>query len=118
MEEQVILTIQKLIESGALKNLDQPGAQSFVIYALLIVLAMLSFRVFVVNGWLKKGLERFFSLEEKKLVALTDLNIKVIDLQHLVLKEHEKLHDVLQMMHARRESDEKHASGEFPQIFF
>ena len=106
MEEQaIILAIQKLMESGAFEKLDQPGAQAFIIYALLIVLAMLSFRVFVINGWFKKGIERFFSLEEKKLVALTDLNTKVIDLQQLVLQEHEKLHDILSLMHARRESD-------------
>lgn len=106
MEEQaIILAIQKLMESGAFEKLDQPGAQAFLIYALLIVLAMLSFRVFVINGWLKRGIEKFFTLEEKKLTALTDLSMKVIDLQQLVLKEHDKLHDILNLVHARRESD-------------
>lgn len=92
MEEQaIIMAIQKLMESGAFEKLDQPGAQAFIIYALLILLAMFSFRVFVINGWLKRGIEKFFVLEEKKLTALTDLNMKVIDLQQLVLKEHDKL---------------------------
>ena len=67
MEEQaIILAIQKLIESGAFEKMDQPGAQAFLIYALLIVLAMLSFRVFVINGWFKKGIERFFCSKSRK----------------------------------------------------
>ena len=106
MEEQVIITtIQKLLESGALENVQEPGKQTLIIYGLLSLLIILAIRVFLINGWLKKGIERFFTLEEKKLLALVDLNTKVIDLQQLVIKQHEKLHDVLQMMHARRESD-------------
>lgn len=106
MEEKAILTaIQKLIESGALEKLEQPGAQTFIIYALLIVLAMLSFRVFVLNGWLKKGSERFFSLEERKLQELTAINTKVLELQGQVTKLHEKLYDLLSLMHAGRASD-------------
>ena len=101
----IITTIQKLMESGAFEKLDQPGTQTFIIYALLIVLASLSVRVFVINGWLKKGIEKFFVIEEKKLTALTELNTKVIDLQQLVLKEHDKLHDILNLVHAQRESD-------------
>lgn len=59
MEEQaIILAIQKLMESGAFEKLDQPGAQSFIIYALLIVLAMFSFRLFVINGSVKRFLRQ------------------------------------------------------------
>ena len=106
MEEQVIITaIQKLIESGALKNLDQPGAQTFLIYALLILLAVLSFRVVVINGWFKKGVERFFALEEAKVKHLADLNEKVVKVQSQIEEEHDKLSDVLNMLHARRDSD-------------
>lgn len=106
MEEQaIIIAIQKLIESGALGKMDQPGAQAFLIYALLIVLAMLSFRVFVINGWFKKGIERFFALEEQKVKHLFDLNDKVVNVQQLINKEHDRLSDVMNMLSARRESD-------------
>ena len=101
----IITAIQKLIESGALKNLDQPGAQTFLIYALLILLAVLSFRVVVINGWFKKGTERFFALEEAKVKHLTDLNEKVVKVQNQIEDEHDKLSDVLNMLHARRDSD-------------
>lgn len=106
MEEQAIITaIQKLMESGAFEKLDQPGAQAFMIYALLIVLAMLSFRVFVINGWLKKGIERFFTLEETKVKHLADLNEKVVLVQKQIDDEHARLTDVLHLLQARRESD-------------
>ena len=99
MEEQaIILAIQKLMESGAFEKLNQPGAQSFLIYALLIVLAMFSFRLFVINGSVK----RFFELEEKKVQLLHDLNTKVLDVQTSVNKEHEKLGDVLRLLGNRR----------------
>ena len=99
MEEQaLILAIQKLMESGAFEKLNQPGAQSFLIYALLIVLAMFSFRLFVINGSVK----RFFELEEKKVQLLHDLNTKVLDVQTSVNKEHEKLGDVLRLLGNRR----------------
>lgn len=102
MEEQaLILAIQKLMESGALEKMDQPGAQTFIIYALLIVLAVLSFRLFVINGSVK----RFFELEERKVQLLHDLNTKVIDVQASVNKEHEKLGDVLRMLGNRRQPE-------------
>lgn len=103
MEQQALIAaLQKLIESGAL---DKPGAQTFVIYALLVVLAVLSFRVIVINGWMKKGIERFFALEEAKVKHLADLNEKVIRVQQQINEEHDKLSDVLNMLHARRERD-------------
>ena len=102
MEEQaIILAIQKLMESGAFEKLDQPGAQTFLIYALLIVLAVLSFRLFVINGSVK----RFFELEERKVQLLHDLNTKVIDVQASVNKEHEKLGDVLRLLGNRRQPE-------------
>ena len=102
MEEQaIILAIQKLMESGALEKMDQPGAQTFIIYALLIVLAMFSFRLFVINGLVK----RFFELEERKVQLLHDLNTKVLDVQASVNKEHEKLGDVLRMLGNRRQPE-------------
>ena len=104
-ETAIITAIQKLIESGALKNLDQPGVQSFLIYALLILLAVLSFRVVVINGWFKKGVERFFSLEEAKVKHLADLNEKIIGIQKQIEDEHDKLSDVLNMLHAQRKTD-------------
>ena len=73
-ETAITAIIQELIKSGALKGIDQPGAQSFLIYGLLIMLAVLSFRVIVINGWFKKGVERFFALEEAKVKHLADLN--------------------------------------------
>ena len=102
MEEQaIILAIQKLMESGAFEKLDQPAAQTFLIYALLIVLAVLSFRLFVINGAVK----RFFELEEKKVQLLHDLNTKVLDVQASVNKEHEKLGDVLRLLGNRRQPE-------------
>ena len=105
METQALITaIQKLIESGALDKLSkQPDAQSFLIYSLLIFIAVLSFRVFILNGSVK----RFFELEEKKVQLLADLNTKVIDVQSSVNKEHEKLHDVLQLLGNRRRLEQE-----------
>ena len=106
MEEQaIILAFQKLVESGAFEKMDQPGAQAFLIYALLILLAVLSFRVIVINGWFKKGVERFFALEEAKVKHLADLNEKVVKVQNQIDDEHDKLSDVLKMLLARRDSD-------------
>lgn len=104
-ETAIITAIQKLIESGAFKNLDQPGAQTLVIYALLVLLAIFAFRVIVINGWMKKGIERFFALEEAKVKHLSDLNEKVVVVQKQIEDEHDKLSDVLNMLHARRDSD-------------
>ena len=107
MEETAIVTaIQELIKSGALKNLDdQPGAQTLVIYALLVLLAIFAFRVIVINGWMKKGIERFFALEEAKVKHLSDLNDKVVVVQKQIEDEHERLIDVLHLLNARRETD-------------
>lgn len=107
MEETAIITaaIQELIKSGALKNIDQPGVQTLLIYAMLVLLAVFSFRVIVINGWFKKGTERFFSLEEQKIKHLSDLNEKVFTVQKQIEEEHEKLSDVLAMLHAGRASD-------------
>lgn len=104
-ETAITAIIQELIKSGALKGIDQPGAQSFLIYALLIMLAILSFRVIVINGWFKKGVERIFSLEEMKVKHLADLNEKVVKVQQLIDEEHDKLSDVLNLLHSRRERD-------------
>ena len=106
MEETAIVTaIQELIKSGALKNLDQPGAQTLLIYALLVLLAIFAFRVIVINGWLKKGVDRFFALEEQKIKHLADLNEKVVTVQRLIDEEHGRLSDVMRLLHAQRESD-------------
>lgn len=103
MEEQTIITaLQQLIESGALEKLDRPGAQTFVIYGLLIVLAILCFRIFVINGWLKKDIERFFTLEELKVKHLESLNTRVIELQKQVDDEHKRLTDVMNVLHTNR----------------
>ena len=103
MEEQTIITaLQQLIESGALEKLDQPVAQTFVIYGLLIVLVILCFRIFVINGWLKKGIERFFTLEELKVKHLESLNTRVIELQKQVDDEHKRLTDVMNVLHTNR----------------
>ena len=106
-ETAITAIIQELIKSGALKGIDQPGAQSFLIYGLLIMLAVLSFRVIVINGWFKKGVERFFALEEAKVKHLADLNEKVFKVQQQIDEEHEKLSDVLNLLHSRREGDRR-----------
>jgi len=105
MEEQILMALKRLIESGALDNIQEPGKQTLVIYGLLIALTITLARIFLINGWLKKGLERFFSLEERKLQALTDLNTQVKDLQKDVQQEHEKLSDVMRMLQAKRHTD-------------
>lgn len=106
MDEQAIIAIVKqLIDAGAFENLQEPGKQTLIIYGLLSALIIAMIRIFLINGWIKKGLTRFFDLEEGKLKALTDLNEKVIKLQELVIKQHEKLHDVLHLLHAKREED-------------
>ena len=106
-ETAITAIIQELIKSGALKGIDQPGAQSFLIYALLILLAIMSFRIIVLNGWFKKGTERFFALEEAKVKHLADLNEKVVVVQKQIENEHDKLSDVLNMLHAHREGDRR-----------
>ena len=102
MDEQIILNvIQKLIDSGALDKLNQPGAQSAIIYALLILLAGMVLKYIVFNGTVK----RFSDLEELKVKELQTLNKKVVEIQEDVKGEHQSLKDVLNLLHARRESD-------------
>lgn len=102
MEEQVIVAIQKLIESGALEKVDQPGAQSLLIYSLLIILAMLSFRLFVING----AVRRFFELEERKVAMLGQIQGDVVDLKTGAQQGHQKINDVLRMLESKRQSDQ------------
>lgn len=88
MEEQILLSaLQKLIESGALDKLNQPGAQSAIIYALLILLAGMVLKYIVFNGLVKK----FFDLEELKVKELQALNSRVIELQQDVKDERNRL---------------------------
>ena len=106
MDEQLLLnTLQKLIESGALDHLQEPGRQTLLIYGLLSALIIALIRIFLINGWLKRGIDRFFTLQESKLLALKDLNVKVVDLQQQVVGLHQKLYDALQLLHARRKND-------------
>lgn len=102
MEGQEILTaVHKLIESGAFENIDKPGAQTAIIYSLLILLAGMVLKYIVLNGTIK----RFFDLEETKVKYLASLNEKVVDLQKIVTEEHQKLTDVLRLLNAKRHSD-------------
>lgn len=106
MDKELIIAIQKLIESGALDNLQQtPGTQTLIIYGLLILLATMSFRVFIINGWLKRGVEKFFTLEERKLQKTEELVKCVLELQTEVKEEHRRLSDVMNMLHAQRKHD-------------
>ncbi len=106
MEEQLLLNaLEKIIESGALENIQEPGKQTLMIYGLLIALTIALARIFLINGWAKRGIERFFALEEKKLVALTDLNGKVLELHNQISVLHQKLYDMLQLFHANRKND-------------
>jgi hypothetical protein len=102
MEEQAFITaLQKLLESGALEKFDKPGGQTLLIYSLLITLAILLFRIFIMNGCIKK----FFDLEDRKVQLLIDLNAKMLDMQTSIDKEQEKMSDMLHLLHARRQSD-------------
>jgi hypothetical protein len=102
MEEQILLSaLQKLIESGALDKLNQPGAQSAIIYALLILLAGMVLKYIVFNGLVKK----FFDLEELKVKELQALNSRVIELQQDVKDERNRLINVMNLLQARREGD-------------
>lgn len=105
MEETALITaIQKLIESGVLEKLDQPGAQTFVIYGLLIILAILCFRLFIINGWLKKGTNKFFFYEEQKIKQLETLNQKVVELQKQVEDDRRRLLDLMNILNTTRRS--------------
>lgn len=107
MDEQVLITaLQQLLESGAL---DKPGGQTLLIYGLLSALIIALIRIFLINGWLKKGINRFFDLEEQKLKALNTLNEKVVTLQTQIVELHDKLYDLLQLVHAQRQSDKKNS---------
>ena len=102
MDEQLILKVlQQFIDSGALEKMNQPGAQSAIIYALLILLAGMVLKYMVFNGIVK----RFFDLEEAKVKHLSDLNDKVVVVQKQIEDEHERLIDVLHLLNARRETD-------------
>lgn len=102
MDEQLLLnTIQKLIDSGALEKMNQPGAQSAIIYALLILLAGMVLKYIVFNGMVKK----FFDLEELKVKELQTLNKKVLEIQEKVKKDHKSLKDIFGLLNARREHD-------------
>ncbi|MDY0094823.1 MAG: hypothetical protein RBT80_19180 [Candidatus Vecturithrix sp.] len=102
MDEQLILTtLQKLIESGAFEKMNQPGAQSALIYALLILLAGMILKYVVLNGMVK----RFFDLEELKVKELQTLNRKVVEIQENVKDDHKALKDVLGLLNAKREQD-------------
>lgn len=100
--QAIVIAIQELIKSGALAKMDQPGAQTFVIYALLIILAMLSLRLFVING----AVRRFFDLEEHKVYILSQIQGDVVDLKTEARHDHQKLNDVLQMLESKRQSDQ------------
>lgn len=104
-EHAIIAIVKQLIDAGAFDNLQEPGKQTLIIYGLLSALVIAMIRIFLINGWLKKGLTRFFDLEEGKLKALTDLNEKVVKLQELVMKEHERLSDVFSLLHPKRRED-------------
>jgi hypothetical protein len=107
MDEQAILiALQKLIESGALDNMQEPGKQTLIIYGLLAALIITLIRIFLINGWLRKGFERFFALEEAKVKHLFDLNEKVVNLQQEIVDLHQKLYDMLNLLHAKRQSDQ------------
>lgn len=106
MDEQTILiALQKLLESGALDNMQEPGKQTLIIYGLLAALIVALIRIFLINGWLKKGLERFFAMEEAKVQHLSNLNEKVVNLQQQIVDLHKKLYDMLHLLSARRQSD-------------
>lgn len=102
MDEQLLLnTIQKLIDSGALEKMNQPGAQSAIIYALLILLAGMVLKYIVFNGMVKK----FFDLEKLKVKELQTLNKKVLEIQGEVKEDHKSLKDIFGLLNARREHD-------------
>jgi len=104
MDEQLLLNaIQKLIDSGALEKLNQPGAQSAIIYALLILLAGMVLKYIVFNGTVK----RFFDLEELKVKELQALNKKVIEIQEEIKEDHRSLKDIFGLLNARRDSDSR-----------
>lgn len=100
--QAIVIAIQELIKSGALAKMDQPGAQTFVIYALLIILAMLSLRLFVING----AVRRFFDLEEHKVYILSQIQGDVVDFKTEARHDHQKLNDVLRMLESKRQSDQ------------
>jgi hypothetical protein len=99
--QELITTIQKLIDSGALENIEQPGGQTLVVYSLLILLGGMVFKYIVLNGTVK----RFFDLEERKVAVLEDIQAKVIGMQQDVQKERDKLHDILSMLKSGRRTD-------------
>lgn len=100
MEEQIILSIQKLIESGALDKINTPDAQSAIIYGLLIVLAAMLIKYVVLNGMVK----RFFDFEELKVKELQSLNKQLRDVQEDIKRDHTILQDVLKGYDYRRDA--------------
>jgi len=104
MDEQLLLNaIQKLIDSGALEKLNQPGAQSAIIYALLILLAGMVLKYIVFNATVK----RIFDHEELKVKELQALNKKVIEIQEEIKEDHRSLKDIFGLLNARRDSDSR-----------
>jgi len=75
-EDQILLMLQKFIESGGLDKLPTPGSvgfQNLITYVPAILLAVLSFRVFVVNNVFKK----FLGYQETKAQVMINLLAEV-----------------------------------------
>ena len=95
MDEQLILKVlQQFIDSGALEKMNHPGAQSAIIYSLLILLAGMVLKYIVFNGMVK----RFFDLEELKVKELQTLNKNVLEIQEEVRDDHKSLKDIFGLL--------------------
>ena len=99
--QEITTIIQAVKESGILDNLDTTNPQSVFMYALLIVVAVLSIRVFVLNGSVRK----FFELEERKVTLLGEIKAEVLGLKGEVKQDHDRLTDVLRLLESKRHTD-------------
>lgn len=98
-EEQMVVLVQQLIESGALEQLPGPAGagEKFLFYIPLILLSILSFRYFVVNGIVNKILAYQATRNELLTSILTEIKTLKTDNS----EEKRRLADVLNIVGKR-----------------
>lgn len=107
MTPQEYLAFLKAIEESGIidkivnKMTQNPTPENFLVNAAYILLALLAFKLFVLNGSIKK----FFDLEEKKVTILGQIQGEVVELKTEVKQDHQKINDVLRILESKRHTD-------------
>lgn len=99
-EEQMVRLIQQLVESGVIEQLPGPAnpVEKYLVYAPLILLSILSFKYFIVNGIINKILN-FLECHNNLLVEILTV---VQDVREENKEENRRIKDVLNLMGNKR----------------